>query len=191
MVVQILDEPMSQLSLHGAISIAFQVDRILEVSTPDGGMGGITLREQIVYPPFVKDYDAIKGKGPARWLTRFDTTNWGLIAAYVNGDRIGGAVIAHDAADVDLLENRTDLAVLWDIRVEPAERGVGVGRQLFRAVEAWARARRCTQLEVETQTNNVPACHFYRKMGCSIRSIDRFAYPNLPTEVRLLWMKDL
>jgi ribosomal protein S18 acetylase RimI-like enzyme len=190
-IVKILDEPISQLRLHEAISIAFQVDNLLEVSTPEGGMGGITLREQVVDPPYVKDYDAIKGEGPARWLTRFDTTNWGLVAAYFDGDRVGGAVIAYDSANVDLQENRSGLAVLWDIRVDPAVRGVGVGRQLFRAVEARARERHCTQLEVETQNVNVPACHFYRKLGCSIRSIDRFAYPNLPMEVRLLWLKDL
>jgi ribosomal protein S18 acetylase RimI-like enzyme len=191
MIVQILEEPISQLGLQEAISIAFQVDRLLEVSTPDGGIGGITLREHVVDPPYMKDYDAIKDEGPTRWLARFDTTNWGLVAAFIDGNRVGGAVIAYDSAGVDLLENRSDLAALWDIRVSPALRRAGVGRQLFRAVETWACERHCTQLEVETQNVNVPACHFYRRMGCSIRSIDRFAYPNLPTEVKLVWLKDL
>lgn len=93
--------------------------------------------------------------------------------------------------EVDLLERRIDLAVLWDIHVEPATRGVGVGRLLFQAAEEWARERHCTRLEVETQNVNVPACRFYLKMGCVLRSIDRFAYPNLPAEVGLLWLKEL
>jgi GNAT superfamily N-acetyltransferase len=155
------------------------------------GLGGIAFREQIVAHPYVKDYDAIEGEGPERWLGQFDVTNWGLLAAYVDGQRIGGAVIAHDAANVDLLERRTDLAALWDLRVEPAMRRFGVGRALFSAAEVWARERRCTQLQLETQNINVPACRFYLNMNCWLRSIDRFAYPNLPTEIRLLWIKEL
>jgi hypothetical protein len=49
-------------------------------STPDSGLGDIQLNEVDVETPWVKDYDAIQGEGPTRWLTRFDTSNWGLIA---------------------------------------------------------------------------------------------------------------
>ena len=35
------------------------------------------------------------------------------------------------------------------------------------------------------------ACHYYQKMGCALGAIDRFAYPGLPGEVRLLWWKAL
>jgi hypothetical protein len=31
----------------------------------------------------------------------------------------------------------------------------------------------------------------YQKMGCTLGGIDRFAYPRLPGEVRLLWRKAL
>lgn len=190
-VIEIFDEPLSKLPEHGAISIAFQVDSVLQALPLEGGMGGITLHEQIVDHPYVKDHDAIKGDGPTRWLTRFDVTNWGLKTAYVDGKRIGGAVIAHDTASVDLLEHRTDLAILWDLRVEPAMRRFGVGRSLFYAAEEWARERRCTQLQIETQNVNVAACRFYMNMNCVLRSIDRFAYPNLPAEIQLLWIKEL
>ena len=190
-IVEIRDEPVTELAQHGSISIAFEVDRLLEVLTPEGGIGGITLRERIVEHPYAKDYDAIKGEGPQRWLTRFDLKNCGLKAAYVDGKRVGGAVIAFDTPGIYLLDDRNDLAELWDLRVEPAMRGLGVGRSLFLAAEQWARERRCTQLQVETQNVNVSACHFYLRMGCELRGIDRFAYPDLPTEVRLLWLKYL
>lgn len=62
MVVLILDESMSQLNRHGAISIAFQVDSLLEVSAPGGGMGGITLREQVVNPPMSRITTRLKVK---------------------------------------------------------------------------------------------------------------------------------
>jgi hypothetical protein len=32
---------------------------------------------------------------------------------------------------------------------------------------------------------------FYQKMGCTLDAIDRFAYPDQPAEVQLLWWKAL
>ena len=189
--IEILDEPLSMLFEHGTISIAFAVESVLEPLLVERGLGGIAFHEQVLAHPYQKDYDAAEGDGPARWLSQFDVTNWGLLAAYVDGTRIGGAVIAFDTSSVDLLERRIDLAALWDLRVEPAMRRSGVGRALFSAAEMWSRERGCSQLQIETQNSNVPACRFYLNMGCSLRSIDRLAYRDLPTEIRLLWVKEL
>ncbi len=90
-----------------------------------------------------------------------------------------------------MLDGRSDLAVLWDIRVHPEARSSGTGSLLFQAVEAWARDRRCRTLKIETQNTNVPACRFYRRMGCTLGAIDRFAYADLPDEVQLIWFKEL
>jgi hypothetical protein len=67
------------LAEHAAISIAFLVDRVLEVRLPDDGLGGMSLTEADVAAPYVKDYDAIEGAGPERWPGRFDVSNWSLI----------------------------------------------------------------------------------------------------------------
>jgi ribosomal protein S18 acetylase RimI-like enzyme len=98
-------------------------------------------------------------------------------------------VVAWSTPGVHLLDGRDDVAVLWDIRVSPAHRGTGVGSALFRAAESWAAARGCDWLKIETQNINVRACRFYRRMGCTLGAIDRFAYPELPDEVQLLWWK--
>lgn len=182
---------MSALGAHAMIPIAFPVGRVFDVSVPHGGLGGLILTEVAVDVPWVKDYDAIKGEGPTRWPKRFDTTNWGLIAAHDGETRVGGAVIAHNTPGVNMLEGRGDLAVLWDLRVQPDVRSSGIGTMLFREVEAWARHRRCRTLKVETQTINVPACRFYARMGCTLGTINRFAYPELPEETQLLWFKEL
>jgi GNAT superfamily N-acetyltransferase len=189
--IQLNEEPMTALAEHARIPIAFQVDRVLDLVLEDGGLGGFVLSERTLDAPYVKDYDAITGEGPTRWATRFDLSKWGLIAAYSGGQRIGGAVIAFDTTDVHMLEERRDLAVLWDIRVTPNLRGQGVGSALFQAAEAWALARGCRQLKVETQNINVPACRFYARRGCGLGAINRFAYPDLPHEVQMLWYKDL
>lgn len=90
-----------------------------------------------------------------------------------------------------MLEGRQDLAVLWDIRIAPQAQRQGLGRQLFQAAEAWARSRSCRWLKIETQNNNWPACQFYAHMGCELGYINRFAYPELPDELQLLWYKAL
>lgn len=179
------------LGEHARISIAFVVDRILEVTLANGGLGGMSLTETPVAHPYVKDYDAAEGEGPTRWAQRFDISNWGLISACRDGARVGGAVIAFRAPDVRMLGGRDDVAVLWDIRVAPGQRGAGVGSALFQAAEGWAGARGAGWLKIETQNVNTAACRFYQKVGCTLGAIDRFAYPELPGEARLLWWKAL
>ena len=176
---------------HGRLSIAFVVDRILEVTLADGGLSGMSMTEVPVADPYLKDYDAIEGEGPGRWADRFDISNWGMLGAYQHGARVGGAVVAFRTAGLNMLDGRDDVAVLWDIRVMPGCRRAGMGSALFQAAEDWAAARGCGWLKVETQNVNAAACRFYRKMGCTLGAIDRFAYPELPGEVQLLWWKAL
>lgn len=192
MEVQLRDEPVTTTLLeHSRISIAFRVDRILEVSAIQNGLGGVTLTERKIAAPYTKDYDAIKGEGPTRWAKRFDVSNWGLISAHVDGARVGGVVIAFDTENVNMLEGRRDLAVIWDLRVSPENRGRGIGAALFKAAEAWATARACTQLKIETQNINVVACKFYAAQGCTLGGLNRFAYREFPDETQLLWYKRL
>lgn len=179
------------LAEHGRISIAFTVDRVLAVTVPDGGLGGISLAEAPVAAPYVKDYDAGSGEGPARWAASFDTSRWGLLGAYRDGVRIGGAVLAFRTADLWMLAGRDDVAMVWDLRVAPEHRGSGTGSALFGAAGDWARQRGAGWLKIETQNVNVAACRFYRKMGCTLGGFDRFAYPGLPHEAQLLWWKAL
>lgn len=179
------------LTEHGRISIAFTVDQILDLAVTDGGLGGMNLTEIPVAEPYVKDYDAIEGEGPARWTKRFDVSNWGMVGAFKDGARVGGALIAFRTANLYMLGGRDDVAALWDIRVAPEQRGSGAGSALFRAAERWACDHGCGWLKVETQNVNIAACRFYHKMGCTLGGIERFAYPELPDEVQLLWWKAL
>jgi GNAT superfamily N-acetyltransferase len=166
-------------------------DQILEVRLLDGGLGGMSLTQTAVTDPYVKDYDALEGAGPQRWPGRFDVSNWALIGARRDGASVGGAVIATRTPGLHMPGGRDDVAVLQDIRVSPRERGGGIGSALFRAAGDWAGARGFRRLKIETQNVNVPACRFYQKMGCTLGAIDRFTYPGLPAEVRLLWWKAL
>jgi GNAT superfamily N-acetyltransferase len=186
----LVEEATAGISELIRIPIAFVVDRVFDVGG-GGDSGDFSLSERMLDVPYAKDYDLISGENPRDWAKRYDLANWGLIGAYANGDRVGAAAIAFNTAGVTMLEGRTDLAVLWDIRVAPTVRHRGIGSALFRAVEAWAIARRCRELKIETQNINVPACRFYAAHGCALRRVNRSAYPTLPGEVQLLWYKAL
>lgn len=182
------------LSEYAQIPIAFEVRSILKVVLIEGGLGGIRLREEAVAEPYLKDYDDAEEGFPEDWLRQFDVSNWGILIATEDGDCMGGAVVAHNTAGVNMLEGRSDLAALWDIRVRPEARRQGVGTQLFHHAVGWARERGCRQLKVETQNVNVPACRFYARQGCELGMIHRFGYaghPKVGHEVMLLWYLDL
>lgn len=185
--LEITREPPSSLATYAEVPIAFTADRVLEVVAAPGEPGGARLTTRQV-DRFVKDYDALAEHHPRDWAERFDLSGWGILAARIDGRRVGGAVIAR--GPIDLLDS-TDDALLWDLRVAPEVRGRGVGAALFRAAEAWAREHGATRLVVETQNVNAAACRFYRSQGCVLAAFDRFAYADLPDEVQLLWHRDL
>jgi GNAT superfamily N-acetyltransferase len=189
--IEVIQEELAHLPAHGNISIAFEVRSVLDLSIVDSGLGGFVLHERPLATPYVKDYDAVAGNRPGEWSKRFDIANWTLHSAWIDDRRAGGVVIAFRTVDLDMLERRQDLAVIWDLRVAPDFRGRGVGRALFAAAEGWAKAQGCQLLKVETQNVNVNACRFYAKRGCTLGAIHRFAYPLLRDEIQLLWYRAL
>jgi GNAT superfamily N-acetyltransferase len=189
--VEVSEQTLTALAEYASVPIAFEVNTVLEVTEQGKNFGEFILTERRLDVPYVKNYDAIAGEQPHLWARRFDLSNWGVFMARVEGKYVGGVVVAFNTPDLIMLEGRDDLAVLWDIRVSPEVRGQGVGSALFRAVERWAEARGCQHLKVETQNINVPACRFYARQGCVLTAVDRYAYPELPEEIQLLWYKAL
>ena len=191
MTIQIREEAPAALAEYAHVPSAFEVRERLAVEMPDAGLGGLRLVAERIASPYVKDYDADPDHHPTAWPRRFDVTGWGILAARVGTERVGGATTVWGAADVEMLRGRDDLAMLWDLRVAPAWRRRGVGAALFRAAERWATSRGARWLEVETQNVNVAACRFYARQGCVLGAVHRFAYPDLPDEAQLLWYKSL
>ncbi len=195
---EIVEVSVDQLPLYAEVPIRFEVASVLRVKAVDRGLGGLRLVEEQIAQPYVKDYDA-QGDGqerPIHWPSKFDVSRWGFfLATAQRGERaVGGAVVAVDSPGVHMLEDRADLAVLWDIRVHPDMRGQGVGTLLFQYAAEWARAHGCRQLKIETQNVNVRACRFYAKQGCTLGAIHQYGYagcPEVAHEVMLLWYLDL
>lgn len=188
---EIIEEPVRELTDYSRIPIAFEVRSVLEVHLADGGLGGIRLTECPVAVPRVKDYDAFEQERPSRWRDRWNIANWGVISVFSDGTRIGGCVLAYDTPGVHKLEDRTDIAFIWDIRIAPEYRGKGIGGRLIDRAVTWAQHRRCRFLKVETQNTNVPACRFYANHGFTLGAINLHSYPELPDEVELIWVREL
>lgn len=187
----VIENPTAPSVLHeyGSVSIAFQVTSEFRIRMLDRGLGGVSMEEVAVAPYWV-DYDAEKGKGPERWLNRWDLSNWALISAFHQEERVGGAVVAFDTPNVNMLDGRSDVTVLWDLRVRPDYRNSGVGTALFRECIRWAKARECPFFKIETQSYNVPACKFYAKQGAVLGNLHKLTYEN-PHHFRMIWWVDL
>ena len=189
MKIDVREQGVSVIPQYATILIAFEVTSVLDIEQDKDGQ--FALKERRLDRPYVKNYDAIAGEGPRHWPTRFDISNWGVFTAHLNGQHVGGAVVAFKTPGLMMLDQRDDIAVLWDIRVSPKVRGRGVGSTLFRAAESWAKDRGCRYLKVETQNINAAACRFYAAHGCELTAANRHAYPELPDETQLFWTKVL
>ncbi|MBN2830166.1 MAG: GNAT family N-acetyltransferase [Candidatus Cloacimonetes bacterium] len=182
--MNIIERPISEIGLIAEVSIAFEVHSVIEFSSSENGY---IPKEVVTEYPYTKDYDAIPGNHPGEWSKHFDVSKWGLLIAIEGKKKIGSALIAFDTRNVDMLEGRRDLAVLWDIRVSPEYRMQGVGKALFEEAKKWAKLHNCTELKIETQNNNVGAVNFYLKQGAVLRTIISNAYHELPDECMLLF----
>lgn len=190
MAVEVNEEPITFLEEYARIPIAFEVNSVFDIEAAGCGLEFV-LTERRLKVPYIKDYDVIEGERPGQWSRRFRTANWGVFAARLQDQLVGGAVVAFNTPGMSMLENREDLAVLWDIRVAPEARGKGIGSALFNAAENWARSKGCRSIKVETQNINVAACRFYLRQGAVLTKVNHNAYARLPEEIQLLWYKDL
>jgi GNAT superfamily N-acetyltransferase len=191
MPIEIEEIDPTQLERYGQVPSRYLVRTILQAELDTGGLGGIRLRQVPVPEPYEKDYDSY-GELPTDWPSKFDVSRWGFFLAHAGQEPVAAAAVAFSTPGVFMLEERQDLAVLWDLRVRPQARGAGI--PLFRHAARWARARGGRQLKIETQNVNVPACRFYQRMGAQLGEIRRFGYAAVPAvahEIMLCWYLDL
>lgn len=175
---------------YSLIKSAFNVESIFEIEFRNGGLDGILLNEQKLSKSYLKDYDAYEP--PLNWVKKFDLKSWGIfIARNEMGNNVGGVMIACRSNDVILTENRNDIAVIWDIRVNAEYKREGVGKKLFKKAVEFAGSRKCKLLKIETQNSNVPACRFYAEMGCYLGGIRKNFYKEFPEEYQMFWYYNL
>ena len=183
--LRVVEESPDDLDAYSQISIAFEVRSRFGVE-PAGDQ--FSLVEEPVPEPWLKDEtDPYRPSNLGRHL---ELTNIGVLGAYLDGVRVGGAIVGYDNPGWWFLDGRREVASCPDLRVDPAHRRLGAGRALFEAGATWARQRGCVMLLIETQDTNVPACRFYEAMGCTLHEVRPGFYPD-SDELCLIWKKVL
>lgn len=168
------------------IPSSFEALSVFDVLQTTTGFG---LVERTISAPYRKNYDQFED--PLAWPRNFETERWVLISAFVGHERVGGLVTAVATPGFDMLEGRTDLAVVWDLRVAPVHRRRSVATSLLCRAQDWARRMGYRELQVETQNTNPPACKFYMHNGFVLAEVRPGAYAELPEDVQLIWRKKL
>ena len=112
------------------------------------------------------------------YLTNPDKT---IFLAYVDG-QLAGQII--------LRKNWNHYAYIEDIAVDVHFRNGGVGRALMNEAIQWAKAGQLPGIMLETQNNNVQACHFYEHCGFKLGGFDTNLYKGInenTEEIALYW----
>ena len=185
MLLEIRREDGPSLTAYAAIPIAYDVREALQLPI----VGTAPFARRIVRPPYRKDYDVIPGNHPCDWPARFAVDRAEFVAAYADGERVGGAVAVVEPSDVERLGGDPRLALLWDLRVAPHARRRGVGRALLARIEERLQDTGIAGIAVETQDINLAACQLYCAAGFVITSVEANTYHDLPEETRIVWTK--
>jgi ribosomal protein S18 acetylase RimI-like enzyme len=141
----------------------FRVNRI-ESET----MMGFTLELVALNPPFVKVYEPMDAE---TFEEHRSALQQGLsFGVYDNGQLVGIA-LAHERG-----WNRS----LWvgEFHIAESHRDRGLGHMLMKRVMAEGKPHGLRLVGCETQTTNVPAIRFYRRMGFRLEGIDLSLYTN-------------
>jgi len=181
----------SYLEDYDKIPMRVHIKNILALEKVDRGLGGILLKEKPVHP-YMKDFGA--EEKATQYPEQFDISNWAFFMAFDGDLPIGGATVACRTKNVNMLEGRDDLSVLWDIRVHDDYKGQGIGTTLFAKAVEWSRTQGLKEMKIECQNNNVAACRFYHKQGAVLAKMDEYAYfqdPKYREEVQLIWYLEL
>ena len=169
------------------VSSYYKIDKI------NRGLSGFNLVETPINP-YLKDFCTGEDETVMRWERQWDISNWAFFMAFDGDKPIGAATIVSRTKGINMLSNRDDLAVLWDIRVDDAYKQQKVGQTLFNMAANWCRSQGFVQMKIECQNNNVPACKFYHKQGAALSVIDEYAYYNESEyrhETQFIWLLNL
>ena len=101
-----------QIPMRLNVTSYYKIDKI------NGGLGGLYLIETPV-EPYIKDFCTGEDTYVSRW-ERWNLTNWAFFMTFDGEKPIGAATVASRTKNVNMLDGRNDLAVLWDIRVNEA-----------------------------------------------------------------------
>ena len=168
-------EPADQVAL-AACDFTYTTQQVLSLrKTPSAGPAGLGIRWELTLRDLEGQHMGDYGLADYDWeaILQRGQTSPSLLS-----------VVEFEGVTVALLdvsfEDWNETAKVWNLYVDAAHRGQGLGRRLVKHAAEWARQpeHRARALVVETQTTNVPACLFYRANGFDLSGIDDHFYSN-------------
>ena len=178
-------------NLYDEVPMVVHVKTVLIPRHLDNGLGGIIF-DEVAVEPYIRN---IAYQNASGYKKDFDISNWAFFMAFDEDKPVGAVTAVSKTKDIGMLDKRDDLCVLWDIRIDDAYKGMGVGTKLFNMVKDWSRNNNLKQIKIECQTNNVPACKFYAKQGAVLRKYDEYTCLNFHDvrehEIEVIWYLDL
>ncbi|UUP16281.1 bifunctional helix-turn-helix transcriptional regulator/GNAT family N-acetyltransferase [Nitratireductor thuwali] len=127
-----------------------------------GDLGWITHRQAILYHQeygWNEDYEALAARILSEFVENFDPRHEVAWVAERNGEVAGSVFVVRDTAAV---------AKLRLLYVEPAARGLGIGRRLVGECIGFARAKGYEELTLWTNDVLVSARHLYQSVGFAL-----------------------
>ena len=139
--------------------------------------------------PYENPFQDIKPVNPYWKTYHFDARQFRkskdqnlLIAVAKQHDRLCGYILVR--------KSWNNYALINDFAVDQTMRRYGVGRQLMDKAVEWAKARQLPGIWLETQSNNVAACQFYKNYGFILGGFDKCLYSAIKAsseETALFW----
>ena len=91
--VEVISESPVDLDEYARVSIGFTVAEVLDDAAVDAALRGGPIAAVPLEVPYEKNYDSHPGSRPADWRAGFDIAEWQFVAAFLDGRRVGGAVL--------------------------------------------------------------------------------------------------
>lgn len=92
------------------------------------------------------------------------------------------------AGQIKMIKWWNQFAWIDDLVVNPQFRSLGVGKSLIAEAVRWSKEKRFPGIMLETQDDNVAACHLYQSCGFVLGGFDKFTFKNIkPNEIALFW----
>ncbi|QAS51491.1 GNAT family N-acetyltransferase [Halobacillus litoralis] len=117
------------------------------------------------------------------WEEFLDNGDKTLFFAYMKGKCVG---------QIRMMKARNRFCYIENIAVIKQARKQGVGTELLKVAEKWARERNLAGLSLETQNDNLGAIRFYIRHGFELGGVDTHTHMKNPNiDIALYWYKPL
>ncbi|AHG41898.1 GNAT family acetyltransferase [Pseudomonas syringae CC1557] len=121
--------------------------------------------------PYRKNY----GIDSQEFTDHRDAASSSVMVAWLDGRAVGHIVMS---------THWSGFAYIDELAVDDSARRHGVARSLLDVAQFWSRKRNLPGIVLETQNNNLAACHLYERCGYVVGGVDHMRYRGIDPHTR-------